>query len=55
MESKVIIPKRCLSWKNTAAYACNAMDEPTICRDLADALFVQCVKNAKKVSNNHKK
>ena len=60
MESKTVIPKKCLSWKDTAINACNAMEEPTICRDIADALFVQCVNHEKQKEErrqdyNHKK
>ena len=44
MDSNPITPKKCLSWKDTAFNACNAMEEPAICKDIALALFNQCVK-----------
>ena len=44
MDSKPEIPKKCITWKDTAFNACNAMEEPTICKDITLAIFSQCVK-----------
>ena len=44
MDSKPETPSKCLSWKKTALNTCIAMEEPTICKDIALALFDQCVK-----------
>lgn len=44
MDNKPKIPKKCLSWKATAFSACDAMEEPAICKDIALALLEQCIK-----------